>query len=79
MTGAWYVLTAGALTIVGQIANGKTPAPRIIIGAFAAGTGLVLLSSAQPTIARQLGALILTTSLLTSGADVARGVISALN
>ena len=68
------LLAAGAVTMAGQIAKGKTPRPRIIIGAAIAGGALVGLGQASPEVASRFATLILVTALLTSGADLATGV-----
>lgn len=76
---ALQVGIAGGLTIIGAIARGDAPSPRIFVGVAVAGAGVLGLAQLAPDAARSLATVILLTALLTSGYDVARGVGSALN
>lgn len=71
-------LGAGGITIAGYLARGRTPPPAVFIGAGIAGVALLTLASASPELASRFGTLVLLTALLTSGADVARGVSRAV-
>lgn len=73
------IAAAGALTVIGSIAQGRQPSPRTFLGVVVAGGGLLLLAQSMPDAAAQLAAVILLTSALTSGYDVATGINRALN
>ena len=76
---ALLVAAAGGLTVVGTIARGKAPAPRVFLGVALAGAGMVTLAQYAPEAAAQLATVVLLTALLSSGYDVARGITQALN
>ena len=79
MTPSITLAAAAAITAVGYLARGRTPAPRIFIGAAVAGTALALIGQAAPEAAARFAGVVLLTALLTSGYDVAQGVNAALN
>jgi hypothetical protein len=68
------LLTAGGITAVGQIARGRPPSPRILIGSAIAGGLLIGLGRSSPELASRFGTLVLLTAALTSGADVALAI-----
>jgi|CXWL01.1.fsa_nt_gi hypothetical protein len=79
MAPALLVTAAGTLTVVGQLAAGRAPSPRIFLGVAIAGAGMLGLAQAAPDAATQLATVVLITALLTSGYDVSRGIGNALN
>lgn len=72
------ILAAGGLTVLGSIARGQAPSPRIFLGTAIAGAGILALANFQPDAAAKFAAVVFLTALLTSGYDVATGVNRAL-
>ena len=71
-------LAAAGITMVGQLAHGRTPSPVILVGGAIAGGALAALAGPSPELAAKFGTLVLLTALLTSGADVALAVFNLL-
>lgn len=76
---ALTIAAAGGLTIVGTIARGKAPLPRVFVGIVIAGGGVLAIAQYSPEIAAKLSAVVFLTALLTSGYDVATGAQRALS
>jgi len=70
---------AGGLTVIGQISKGETPHPRVFLGVFIAGAGVLAIAQWSPELAQKFAGVVLTTSLLTSGYDASKGAARALN
>lgn len=73
------VLGAGALTIIGELSRGESPRPAVFIGTAGAGLAIMFASFAAPDLAHGFAVVVFLTALLTSGYDVANGVVKALN
>lgn len=73
------VAAAGGLTVLGELARGELPRPAVFIGTAGVGLALLIAAQAAPTLAHGFAVVILLTALLTSGYDVAAGIVRALN
>jgi hypothetical protein len=76
---ATSILAAGALTATAQVVRGQWPSPRLIAGVGIAGAVMLAFAGQNPAIAQRFGTLVLLTSLVVNGVDVAKAANNALN
>lgn len=76
---AMLIGLAGGLTVIGQMSKGQPPHPRVFLGVFIAGAGVLALAQWSPEVAQKFAGVVLTTSILTSGYDASKGAARALN
>jgi hypothetical protein len=78
-TTAGLTFAAGTITALGQLARGDGLQPRTIIATGILGVLMLSLESVNRDLARGIAAIVLTTAVLTSGADVAEGINRTIN
>lgn len=69
------MLAVGGLTATARVVKGHKPEPAIFAGAVIAGAVLLAVAQASPELASRFAMLVVITSLLTSGADIAAGAL----
>lgn len=72
------IAAAGALSAVAQIVRGEWPSARILVGVGIAGAALLTIAQSSPELASAFGTLVLVTSLMVNGVDVAKAVANNL-
>lgn len=66
------VVISATVATVRQIRAGQTPEPAIYVGAFIAAVTLTLLAEASPQVAGGLAAVLVVSTILVDGVDLAR-------